>query len=93
MISGILVASGTVSSGNNFGELAPASIGGSVFVDANNDGLRDAGETAVVGATVTLTGTDDLGQAVNVTATSDAGGAYPGRPPGGLPGSVRVDLQ
>lgn len=76
-IANITLAQNVNGSGNNFGELAPASLGGFVYVDAGNDGVRGVGETPVVGATITLTGTDDRGNLVNTVATSAAGtGAY-----------------
>ena len=60
----------------NFGELLPATVSGFVFLDADTDATRDAGELAgLTGLTITLTGTDDLG-AVNTTTTTVAGGAY-----------------
>ena len=37
--SNIVLASATSGAGNNFGELVPASLSGSVYIDANNDGL------------------------------------------------------
>ncbi|QIF03840.1 SdrD B-like domain-containing protein [Roseimicrobium sp. ORNL1] len=60
---------------NNFGELVPATLRGFVYVDADNDGIFDAGETPLAGVEVVLTGTDDLG-GVNLTAFTDATGAY-----------------
>lgn len=61
----------------NFGELSPATLGGYVFIDQDSDAIRDAGETAgAFGVTVTLTGTDDLGNAINTTTTSGANGQY-----------------
>jgi protocatechuate 3,4-dioxygenase beta subunit len=61
---------------NNFGELQPASLSGYVYVDANNNGVKDSGEAGIKGDTVTLSGTDDLGNAVNQTQTTDANGFY-----------------
>lgn len=61
---------------NNFGEVAPASLAGYVFSDDNNDGSKQAGETGIANAIITLTGTDDLGQAVSLTALTDASGFY-----------------
>ena len=75
VIAGVAVAPGVGSPNNNFGELAPASVGDVVFTDANGNGVQDTGETGVTGVTVTLTGTDDLG-AVSQTATTTAGGAF-----------------
>tara|TARA_R110002049_G_scaffold47902_1_gene138351 strand:- start:38600 stop:42853 length:4254 start_codon:yes stop_codon:yes gene_type:complete len=52
-----------------------ASIAGSVFVDLNNNGVQDTGE-GIEGVTLTLAGTDSLGNAVNATATTNANGDY-----------------
>jgi len=38
--------------------------------------VRDPGEAGISGVTITLTGTNDLGQAVTRTTTTDATGAY-----------------
>jgi hypothetical protein len=56
--------------------LAPSSVEGLVYVDFNNDGQVDFGETAVAGVTVTLTGTDALGHPVNRALQTDANGIY-----------------
>ena len=73
----IALTAGTHGANNNFGELRPASLSGFVWDDtANNDGLKQAGEPGISGATVRLTGTDDRGNAVSQTATTDAAGAY-----------------
>ena len=77
-ISGIVISTfGVTASANNFGELVPAQISGTVFIDLDNDGIRDAGETGgVPGVTITLTGTDDLGNPVSTTTTTDGSGNY-----------------
>ncbi len=72
----IALGSNVHGTNNNFGELQPASLAGHVYYDANNNGVFDSGETAISGATVTLTGTDDLGTPVNATTTTVASGAY-----------------
>jgi len=56
--------------------LAPSAIQGLVYVDFNNDGQVDFGERAVVDAAITLTGTDDLGNAVSRTVQTDGNGIY-----------------
>jgi len=61
---------------NNFGELLPASLSGFVYADADDDGVFDAGEAPIPGATVTLTGFDDLGNSVNTPTTTSGTGAY-----------------
>ncbi|ADI64023.1 SdrD B-like domain-containing protein [Trichormus azollae] len=53
-----------------------ASLSGSVYVDANNNGVRDANETGIAGTTITLTGTDASGNTVSRTTTTDANGNY-----------------
>ncbi|MFN0056516.1 MAG: SdrD B-like domain-containing protein, partial [Planctomycetales bacterium] len=73
--SSIVLNNGANGANNNFGELVTSSLSGYVYHDANNDGDR-TGESGINGATVTLTGTDDLGNSVNVAVTTDASGYY-----------------
>ncbi len=76
-ITAIAVGGNSTLSGYLFGELSGTSISGFVWHDANNDGVRDAGETGgVPGVVITLTGTDDLGAPVNTAVTTAADGAY-----------------
>src|SRR5207249_1263332 len=74
--TGIALGEGVNGTGYTFGELAPASLAGTAYVDANNNGAQDAGEAGIAGVTVKLTGTDDLGHAVSLTTTTDSGGSY-----------------
>ena len=60
----------------NFGELNTSSIAGFVYVDANNNGVMDTGETAISGVAVKLTGTDIYGAAVTLSTTTAADGSY-----------------
>jgi|GEM_PF-850846 len=76
LISGIAITSGTSSAGNNFGELSPSSFSGTVYHDRNNNGVINSGEAFIANVTVTLTGTDDRGNAVNVSTTTDSSGNY-----------------
>ncbi|VTU00006.1 repeat domain protein : Cna B domain protein OS=Herpetosiphon aurantiacus (strain ATCC 23779 / DSM 785) GN=Haur_1649 PE=4 SV=1: Cna_B: CarboxypepD_reg: DUF11: Cna_B: Cna_B: CarboxypepD_reg: Cna_B: Cna_B [Gemmataceae bacterium] len=41
----------------NFGELPPADPNGFVYVDANRNGVRDAGERGIAGVAITISGT------------------------------------
>ena len=52
------------------------SISGTVFQDDNGNGIQDAGEVGIEGVTVTLTGTDDFGNPVDITVVTDASGNY-----------------
>ena len=67
---------GATNANNMFGELQPASLAGFVYVDANNDGIKEAGEAGIGNVTVTLTGTNDLGNSVNVPTTTLSDGSY-----------------
>ena len=77
VLSGIVLASGVKGTGNNFGELKPASLSGFVYLDKNNDGDIDCSDRAIAGVTVTLTGVDDRGNSVSQTTVTDDDGAYP----------------
>lgn len=74
--TGITLTPGLLATNYNFGELLPASVAGYVYVDANNNGVKDAGEAGIGGVSVTLTGTTDLNTSVNTTQTTGADGGY-----------------
>ncbi|WP_406694763.1 choice-of-anchor E domain-containing protein [Singulisphaera sp. Ch08] len=73
-------------SDNNFGELLPAvaapvqqpssRLSGSVYLDANNNGVRDPKEFGIATVNVTLRGRDNSNRAVMLSATTDANGVY-----------------
>ncbi len=75
-ITGIAVAPGQDGTGYLFGELPPADPVGYVFVDVNDNGVRDPGEPPIPGVVITVTGVNDLGQSVALTATTDSNGRY-----------------
>ncbi|WP_394762659.1 SdrD B-like domain-containing protein [Phenylobacterium sp.] len=76
-ISGVVVKPNDNLKDYDFGELrTTASVAGYVYVDANNNGLRDAGEAPIAGVTIRLTGTDTNGVAVSLIQVTDAGGAF-----------------
>ncbi len=75
-ISAINLAAGQHSQNNNFGETSGAQIAGRVFLDANNNGVVDSGETGIAGITITLTGTDELGASVSRTTVTAADGSW-----------------
>ena len=56
--------------------IPPSSLSGVVFADFNDDGQVDFGEQGIAGVTITLDGTDDLGNAVHLSQTTDGDGAY-----------------
>src|SRR5262249_48199165 len=75
-INAVVMASGNSSQNNNFGELQPAGLSGFVYQDLNRDGMRQAGEPVIGGVTITLAGSNDLGNAVSLTTTTDVNGNY-----------------
>lgn len=76
------IAVGTLAPGQalterNFGEIPTSTLSGIVFLDPNGNATRDPGENSgLAGAVVRLTGTNDVGQAVDCSITTDATGAY-----------------
>src|SRR5437660_1352220 len=60
----------------NFSDLKSISLSGLVYQDTNGNGALDSGEPGIAGVTVTLSGTNNLGQAVTATATTAANGTY-----------------
>lgn len=51
-------------------------LSGFAFLDTNNNGVRDASERPLSGASVTLTGTTTGGFAVSLSSTTDVTGQY-----------------
>ena len=51
-------------------------ISGFVYIDADGDGTRDANEAGLPGVLITVTGTDNFGNAVNRNAITGVDGAY-----------------
>ena len=74
--SSIVITSGTNGISNNFGELLPSSLAGYVYLDSNNDGVKNNVEPGIGNVTVTLTGTDDLGGNINKATTTANDGSY-----------------
>lgn len=75
-ISGIVLTAAANASANNFAEIPSSSaIAGRVWLDANDNGSVDAGESGIAGVTIELTGTDANGP-VSRTATTDATGMF-----------------
>jgi protocatechuate 3,4-dioxygenase beta subunit len=70
-----VVFTGSTSSDNDFGEVQPASLSGFVYLDTNDNGIKENGEAAISGVTVKLTGTSDAGP-VSLTTTTAADGSY-----------------
>jgi hypothetical protein len=76
------------STNNDFGMIRASSVSGYVYYDVNNNGVKEPGEPPIPGALVTLTGTNDIGQSINVSTLTAGDGSYAF---GGLrPGSYTI---
>ena len=86
-ISGIVLVGNTAATGYLIGELSPNTISGFVYADTDNDGVKDAGEPAISGVILTLSGmdygpdgasgtADDVPLPGTTTTTTNALGAY-----------------
>jgi SdrD B-like protein len=69
--------------GNDFGNYQNGTKSGTKFEDTNGNGVRNTGEPGLSGVQIHLFGTDGLGNAVHLHATTDANGNYSiSAPPG-----------
>ncbi|MGX5731593.1 SdrD B-like domain-containing protein [Pseudoxanthomonas beigongshangi] len=76
VIEAITLGVGEEAGGNNFGEIPAGTIAGRVYNDGNNNGVIDNGEGGFPNVQVVLTGTNDLGETINVTVNTDGEGRY-----------------
>ncbi len=74
LVTEIELISGVHAVHYDFCEIPPAELCGFVYVDMNNNGQKEAGESGIAGVTVELL--DPNGQPTGVTAVTDATGAY-----------------
>lgn len=73
---GLVLGTGTVIS-VDFGFVNVSTITGSVYVDTNGNGVKDASETQIfAGASLSLTGTTGTGGSLSKSAVSGANGQY-----------------
>jgi len=73
----------------DLGLVKPVQVCGTVFIDANQNGRIDAGESVKSGASVALSGTDLSGAGQSITGTSDGRGDYCFSVP---PGTYQVEI-
>ncbi len=71
LVTAIFVTPGAALVDYNFCEIPPGSIAGQVFVDLDEDCLRDPGEQSLAGVTVTLL--DETGKVIATTQTNSLG--------------------
>ena len=79
--SQIVVPPGGEGTGYDFGELNraefdPAGLSGFVYLDADDDGIREPPEVGLPNVPVTLTAVDNLSRAIEVVALTDSEGRY-----------------
>lgn len=74
---GLTLTWGQMAGDYNFGELAFGSLAGRVYVDTNQNGLRDSWEPGIANVIMTLTGEDIVGNPLAPRTTlTDAAGDY-----------------
>jgi len=76
IIEAIVLGSDTPVDGYNFGELAPSTLKGSVYVDYYRDGNFDYGDEGLLDVDVSLNGRDDRGKRVKSKVQSSSDGSY-----------------
>jgi protocatechuate 3,4-dioxygenase beta subunit len=74
LVSDIVLISGARGIHYDFCEIPPASVSGFVYVDINNNGLREAGEAPIAGVAMILKDAD--GNPTGLTTLTDATGFY-----------------
>jgi hypothetical protein len=72
----IPLANGVDGMNNDFAELKPATLSGFVYLDPDNNGIKEPGETGIGGVMITLTGMDDQGTPITMVQTTAADGSY-----------------
>ncbi len=72
-IKDITLLGGENSTGHKFGEALPGTLSGHVYHDADNDGVRDPGETGIGGVTIQVDPLDPAGGAPVFTVTNPDG--------------------
>ncbi len=72
----VTLGSSGISTDNNFAEVLPGVLSGYVYLDANKNGVRDAGERGFGGITVRLGGSNDVGVIGAVFTVTRADGSY-----------------
>jgi len=75
-ITGIVLPVAAVSTANNFSETLPVAVNGTVYLDGNNNGSIEPGESGVGGQVIRITGTDDRGQPVSIEVTTQPDGTW-----------------
>lgn len=76
VISDIELGAGLPANHNDFGELQKASLTGHVYLDQDFDKVKDRGDSGIEGVTVTLSGTDMLGNEILVATQTDSEGDF-----------------
>jgi protocatechuate 3,4-dioxygenase beta subunit len=69
-----VVFTGNTSPNNDFGELLPGSLSGNVYVDSNNNGIKEVNEAGIGGVTVILTNSN--GSSAPIATVTAADGSY-----------------
>ncbi|NNF56078.1 MAG: DUF11 domain-containing protein, partial [Acidimicrobiales bacterium] len=72
----ITLPTGAVNNDIDYGLDGNGVVGGSVYVDTDNDGIKDVGEAGLENVAITLTGNDANGVGVSLSTVTDINGDY-----------------
>jgi hypothetical protein len=75
-IGSVVLGSGQGGINYDFANVKPVTISGIVYEDKNGTGVYGTGDVGIANVTLTLTGTNNLGQSVTVTTKTAADGTY-----------------
>lgn len=94
VVSAIRLLEGINATGYDFAEISQG-LAGSVYVDSNNDGIRDAAERGIPNVSIRVTGVSSTGTPVDLVTTTDASGNYlfGGIPPANPAGYTLTETQ
>jgi len=76
VISNITLITGMSASGYNFANLKPSTLSGEVYYDFNQNGVLDNDDFGIAHVTMTLIGTDYLGQSIDMVTMTNNDGVF-----------------
>ncbi|MBU2923148.1 SdrD B-like domain-containing protein [Colwellia sp. 1_MG-2023] len=76
ILTGLKLIANQELTNNNFGEVYKGQLSGFVFIDANQDSLKNNNETGIANVEMTLVGTSLYGETINLVQKTNANGYY-----------------
>ncbi len=76
ILTGLKLIANQELTNNNFGEIYKGQLSGFVFIDANQNSLKNNNETGIANVEMTLVGTSLYGETINLVQKTNANGYY-----------------